>query len=63
MKKLIMEELNNNNGFARFYEKDGWNTVEVMEIMDLFLDKDAYSYGLIENRSGLFVEVTRMEEE
>jgi hypothetical protein len=63
MKKLIMQELTNNNGFARFYEKDGWNTAEVMEIMDLCLDKDLYSFGLIENNSGLFVEVVKIEEE
>ena len=62
MKKLIEQLIKEGNGSTRLYQSEGWNPQEVMEICSL-LDTDIYSYGLLSNQKGDFVEIIKFGEE
>ena len=62
MKKLIEQLIKEGNGSTRLYQSEGHNLNEVMEICS-FLDTDIYSYGLMNNQKGDFVEIIKFGEE
>lgn len=61
MKKLIENMVAEGNGSTRFYQNEGWELNEIMEMCN-FLDKDLYSYGLMSGNKGDFVEIIQFGE-
>lgn len=50
-------------GFTRIYNTSESVLRNVMDQLETILDYNKYTFGLIENNSGLFVEVIRLDAE
>ena len=61
MKNLI-ELIKEGNGSTRLYQSEGHNLNEVMNTCSL-LDTNIYSYGLLSNQKGDFIEIIKFGEE
>jgi hypothetical protein len=46
-------------GSVRLYESEGFNLTELMQSFDIMLDPEYYSFGLIENNTGTFIEIIK----
>lgn len=62
MKNRIEQLIKEGNGSTRLYQSEGHNLNNIMEACTL-LAPELYSYGLMNNQKGDFVEIIKFGEE